>query len=500
MSRARAHPAVLARATTLWPTLVGATSLEVFGRYGETTFAEPRRLLEHHIVSAPVERASSTDLAFLAMDAGTVPEQFGVLLRLGPGCDLGIDRVRALLAARVGAVPRLRQRLQPTPLGCGGPVWVDHAQFDVCRHVREVASQPPGDEEGLLDTALTLLTTRLSRQEPLWALSLVTGLADESAALVLVVHHVLADGLGGVTILAALLDDGEPADDGGFPRPPPAPAELAREAWHRRVRVLGTARGSWQLLRAAMTAGGGWRPPPVSQCSLLVRTGPRRRMAVVRVDRTELRGAAHRVGATTNDALLVAIATALAGVLRTRGEAVDPIVITVPVSGRAQEPPGRGRAASARRLGNMVSPLLVPVPTTGGLADRLRAVATHVRATRTLATGPPPIALLGWAFRPLARLGGFRWYMNHQHRLHTLVTHVRGPADHVTFGGVPVQDVAALAVGESGNTTVNFGVLSYADALSVTAIVDPDHFPELDALAAGLAHELAAISELAGGL
>ncbi|MGB8382775.1 MAG: wax ester/triacylglycerol synthase domain-containing protein, partial [Dermatophilaceae bacterium] len=388
--------------------------------------------------AAPVDRASSTDLAFLAMDAGPVPEQFGVLLRLGPASDLGLDRVRALVAARVPAVPRLRHRLQRTPLGCGGPVWVDHAQFDVCRHVREVACRLPGDEQALLDTAMSVLTTPLSRDEPLWTFSLVTGLSDGSAALVLVVHHVLADGLGGLTILSALLDNGEHAVDAGFPRLPPTAGQLAREAWRRRARALGSALESWRLLRAAMTAGGGWRPPRATPCSLVQRTGPRRRMTVVHVDGTALRAAAHRCGATTNDAILVAVAAALGDVLRTRGEAVDPIIVTVPVSGRAQQRPVPQHPESAPQLGNMVSPLLVPVPTTGELADRLRAVATHVRTTRSLATGPPPIALLGWAFRPLARLGGYRWYMNHQHRLHTLVTHVRGPAEHLTFGGVRV--------------------------------------------------------------
>jgi hypothetical protein len=32
--------------------------------------------------------------------------------------------------------------------------------------------------------------------------------------------------------------------------------------------------------------------------------------------------------------------------------------------------------------------------------------------------------VLGWLFRPLAALGGYRWYMNHQHRFHTLISHV----------------------------------------------------------------------------
>ena len=42
-------PDVLARAVALWATLVGATSLEVFGQYGTDTFTAPEALLEHQL-------------------------------------------------------------------------------------------------------------------------------------------------------------------------------------------------------------------------------------------------------------------------------------------------------------------------------------------------------------------------------------------------------------------------------------------------------------------
>ena len=45
-------PAVLARAVMLWSVLIGAVSLEVFGQYGQETFAEPRLLFEHQVASA----------------------------------------------------------------------------------------------------------------------------------------------------------------------------------------------------------------------------------------------------------------------------------------------------------------------------------------------------------------------------------------------------------------------------------------------------------------
>jgi diacylglycerol O-acyltransferase / wax synthase len=205
-------------------------------------------------------------------------------------------------------------------------------------------------------------------------------------------------------------------------------------------------------------------------------------MAVLRLDRAPLRAAAHRHGATTNDAVLVAVAAALHQLLLGSGESVDPIVVTVPVSGR--------RSGGGSGVGNLVSPMLIPVPTSGAVAERLAQVEAAVRAHKTAATGPPPIAVVGGLFRFLARLGGYRFYMNHQRRFHTLVTHVRGPAEPMTLGGHQVSAAIPIAVGEAGNATVCFGVLSYAGVLAIAAIIDPDHGPDLDDLMKRLRSQL----------
>jgi len=44
-----AHPAVLSRTLLVWATLVGATSLEVFGQYGADTFRDPRQAYEQQV-------------------------------------------------------------------------------------------------------------------------------------------------------------------------------------------------------------------------------------------------------------------------------------------------------------------------------------------------------------------------------------------------------------------------------------------------------------------
>jgi diacylglycerol O-acyltransferase / wax synthase len=435
-----------------------------------------------------IERASSADLAFLAMDTGRVSEQFAVLLLLDQSDDFSLSHLRQLISDRILAVPRLRQRLIKVPPGCGRSVWVDEADFNVDRHVRAVACRAPGDEPALYDTALSVIMDPLPKDAPLWLIILITDLADGTAAVVVVLHHVLADGLGGVKVLAALLDPGAPPAAVSFPRASPTRASLARDAW--RTRLLGIRRAAdlWPSLRRSMFAGGGFRPARATPCSLVQQTGPHLRMAVVRLDRGSLRAAAHRNGATTNDAVLVAVAGALHRLLLSRGESIDPIAVTVPVSGRR---PGGGPA-----MGNLVSPMLVDVPARGNAAERLAQVESAVRAHKAAATGPAPIAILGGAFRFLARLGGYRFYMKHQHRFHTLVTHVRGPAEPVTLAGHQVSAAIPIGVGDRGNMTVYFEVLSYAGALTIAVFVDPDHGPDLGGLTHLLRSELDSIIAL----
>nr|BFE79282.1 hypothetical protein GCM10020093_018830 [Planobispora longispora] len=78
-----------------------------------------------------IERASPDDLAMLAMSSRSAPRQIGALLVLGATPDFDREAATRLLAERVRAIPRLRQRLVRVPPGCGRPVWADDAAFAV---------------------------------------------------------------------------------------------------------------------------------------------------------------------------------------------------------------------------------------------------------------------------------------------------------------------------------------------------------------------------------
>src|SRR5215470_3866729 len=81
-----------------------------------------------------------------------------------------------------------------------------------------------------------------------------------------------------------------------------------------------------------------------------------------------------------------------------------------------------------------------------------------------------------------------------KHRLQSPVSHVRGPLELLTFGGCPIVTAIPVSVGEAGNGTAYFQVLSYAGTVTISVLTDPDHFPELDSLAAALRAELDLIS------
>jgi diacylglycerol O-acyltransferase / wax synthase len=435
-------------------------------------------------VTAAVERASSDDVTELVCDVTGTSMQMGAVLVLQPGASLDVDVMGAVIAERITGVPRMRQRLVDAPFGCGRPFWIDDPGFDVREHVRSIRCAAPGDEQAMLAAVAEAVTTPLPRTRPLWSATLVTGLAAGRSALVMVFHHVLADGIGGLAVLAHLVDGLPAVPDSGFPTASPRPRDLRSDAWRSRWQALGRLPSGARRLRAAaaeLGAGGTGRPP---RCSLNLPTGRRRALAVARVDLAPVVAAAHARGGTVNDVVLTAVAGALRTVLAARGEDVDRIVVSVPVSARRQ--------ATATELGNRVGAVPVMIPMTGDPAGRLAAVARITRRMRSAAPGSS-VALIGPVLRALAKAGVLGWFMNRQRLVTTFVSNLHGPGQRLSFLGAPVVDVLPVS-GISGNVTVAFVALSYAGRLNVTVVADPVRCTDFDEVAAELQRELQALT------
>jgi len=435
----------------------------------------------------PVERASPADLMQLAVDVGPAPMHVGALVVLGAAPGFSVERARQLLGERICAVPRLRQRLYRAPPGCGRPFWADDPAFDLRRHVLQLPCPAPGDQRALLDTAAVVLGTPLLRSRPLWSATFVTGLADGGTGLVIVMNHVLADGIGGLAILASLVDESAGMQLAGphavpFPVSAPGAGALAADAWAGRARRLAHLPATVRTIRHGLAELGGARlPRGVPPTSLNRPTGPRRRLDVVTADLAAARDFGHACGGTVNDVILAAVTGALRLLLASRGERLDPVTVSVPVSARQQ--------SSGGQLGNQVGVMPVALPAAGALACRVAQTAAVTRERKQAAPGTSA-ALLGPLFRLLAITPLLRWFFNHQRLVHTFVTNLRGPAQPLTFAGAPVRAVIPIP-NTTGNVPVTFAALSYAGTLWLTVLSDPAQVPDAGVLTAALHRELA---------
>jgi diacylglycerol O-acyltransferase / wax synthase len=443
-------------------------------------------------VSTP-DRASPLDLMQLSTDAGQVPNQVAAVLRLDSADGFDLTAAQRLIAARLPAVPRLRQRLTPTPLGCGRPIWVDDPRFDVTDHVGTAQCPAPGDEPALLGLVADVVTEPLPTNRPLWSATFVTGLAGDEVALVLVFHHVLADGLGGLAALSRLVDGAPASSRVPFPNPPPARRELRRAALAERLRPLRRLRETGRTVWAGVRELGMTRPRFAPRTSLNRPTGPRRRLALARVELDAASAAARAHDATINDLVLTAVAGALRTLLRQRDEKLDEVVVSVPIAPVVPAAPAAATGPGEQQLGNRVGVVPLRLPTGGDPRRRLRRTAAITRSSKGAGARGSSAVLLAPVFRGLAALRLLRPFIDRQRLVNTFVTDLAGPRRPITFGGRRVTEAYAVTLA-TGNATVAFGVLSYAGVLTVTIVADADGVPDLPVLVAALEDQLEALT------
>lgn len=402
------------------------------------------------------EHLTRGDLTELATDVGPAPMNVVGVLVLDATRGIDAGRVASVLRDRASLVPRLGQRLL-APRGAR-PCWVDD-DLDAHHHVVTAACPAPGDGDALLDLAARVLVTPLPRDRPLWRVH-VTPLADGGVGVVVVLHHVVADGLAGLALLSRLAD---PPGDVGIRS---APSRAGTVASTGRRGPVASAPAPRLLARRP------WAP----RTSLNAPTGARRSIRTAVADLEAVRRTAHRHGGSVNDVLLVATTGALARALDDRGEHPGHLVVSVPVA--------RRHADAAGRLGNAVGVMPVRVPLTGSAGDRLVAVA-RTTSTRKHRTGGPSVPLLDLGFRGLAAASLFRGLVEHQRLVNTFLSNLRGPDTSLTLAGARIRRLVPVTT-TAGNVSVAFAALSYAGTLEVTVVTDPDVAGPADALAAHL--------------
>ncbi len=186
---------------------------------------------------------SALDSIFLYSETRSSPMNVLGVVVIGSGPDgpPGFERIERLVAERLPRLAPFRRRLVESPLGLAHPVWIEDPDFDLHRHLHRISAPAPGGEPELAEVVALLARERLDRARPLWQLWTIEGLADGGTAVVVKLHHALADGVSGAVLLASLLDlpGAELLDTRADPWTP--------EAMPTRSELLG--RSLWRLAR-----------------------------------------------------------------------------------------------------------------------------------------------------------------------------------------------------------------------------------------------------------
>jgi diacylglycerol O-acyltransferase len=412
---------------------------------------------------------------------------------------------KTLLAERIRDIPRFTQVLRTQPFNVGAPKWVEDPGFDVARHVRRVALPRPGGDTELFQVVADVLERRLERDRPLWECWVIEGLKGNHWAILMKIHHCMADGISATRILARLCDDagGDVFARQNAARKPTVPPRRHLQPVPESTQPRGRLDGMWRragsvpdaatrtLSGAAELLAGLLRPAAVS--SLVGPVSTTRRYRAVRVRLADVEQVCRKFGVTVNDVALTAITEGFRSVLLHRGAQprADSLRTLVPVSVRSPD--------AFDQLDNRISVLLPYLPV--DLDDPIEQLqVVHSRLNRakhggqrqagsiaTSAADYVPYMLFSMAIRLLTRLP--------QRGIVTLATNVPGPCQPLRMMNrkvarlLPIPPIAL-------QLRTGIAVLSYADDLVFGITADYSAAPDVEQLASGIERAVARLEAL----
>ncbi len=402
-------------------------------------------------------------------------------------------------ASRVA--PVLRQKVLEGPADILSPRLVIDPEFDLSFHMRRFRMSDPGSWDQVLDEARRQSMSDFDLQRPLWRVTLMEGLEGGRAALLVKLHHAIADGQGAMMLGATIIDLAPTGQDLG--PMPPAPISTPLDS----AGFLGTAvvDASSFLMKqlkdvtdsAIPVASRALRDPvgaaedimevlksvtkfmaiPTSPMSPVMRgRSINYHFVTFDVPMDELKAASKPHGVTLNDAFMASVTGGLRIYHERRGEPVTVLRCNMPISLRNPDRPAQNAVTIARF--EVPVDILDPV-------ERMRAISGIVGSWRREPALHlvDPLAEVGYRLLPsdmvtaAARTSDFT------------ASNVPGVPMPVWIAGAKVRAMYPLAatIGAATNITL----LSYAGHAGIGISMDDAAIPDrelfVECLAAGFA-------------
>lgn len=372
---------------------------------------------------------------------------------------LDLETLRGTFQRRVfegpdpGRFERLRCRITGTGLF---RYWERDPDFDLARHIVPARGADLHTLEAVQAYVGQAANDKLDRDRPRWEIQVVEEFENDATALLVRVHHSIADGMALISLMFALMDATWNRADG-----------VARASIRPGSRLLGS------LLRAVLI--------PLSAPGILLRrlawradrsrlhgpmlTGRKRVAWTTPLDLDVIKQAKNHFGATVNDVLMAAVSGAFSIYLERHGEIPpDRFRVSMPVNVRGPGAP--------LRLENHFAAVPLELPAgSGPFQDRIQAVKAKMdelkRSVAPLVVYRIQRTLLAFLPRVVSR-GLIDFLAN---KCTAVVTNVPGPPGDLLLEGRKLRAML-FWVPQRARIGIGISILSFAGKVQVGVMAD----------------------------
>ena len=461
------------------------------------------------------EPLSNLDAAILGLEDKTNLMMIAGLLTFSRPID--VARLKNLLTERWLSQRRMRQRVVRPDLLLARAYWEDDPVFNLNAHVRRIALPAPGDRQVLQEVASDLVSMPLDYSKPLWQFHVIDNYGA-GGALLLRIHHAIADGLALAELMRHLCDDQPqvaqwtaPPTPGANGQIPETTIELGRQLGlaayfgrrlARRLVITGLDvlsdpekgrqlldRGAAQAQSALQLALKVTENDVVAEQSLSVR----KQVAWAHpIPLPQIKELQKVLGGTLNDLMVTALVGGLRRYLLANDQPVNGVRFraAIPVNLRPEQ--------DSARLGNQFGVVLLAMPLAmANPEERLAEVrarmdalkqspeaVTSYRLISALGFAPPEVVqVLVRQFSTLAS---------------AVITNVPGPETERYLAGEKIEEVMFWAP-HAGRVGLAVSIYSFAGKVNVGVLSDARGMVEPGAFIAHFEAEFAAMVALADG-
>ena len=462
-----------------------------------------------------IEPLSNVDLAWLRMEHPANLMMVTGVLTFEERVDMG--RLRAVLEQRMLAFDRFRMRVIDPRLPLLPAYWEEDPTFDINSHLHLIALPEPAGHDELQNLASDLMSTPLDYTKPLWNLHVVENYQGGSAVIVRL-HHCIADGIALVYVLLSMTDfgpEGAP-QPGVVSRSQPKPERnggLATAVFKRGANIMRDSRLVTRRIVAEtkevvvnpahaveLALHGGDNVAAAAR--LLLRTpdpetlfkgklGVAKRAAWSKpLPLKDVKAVKNVTGATVNDVMVSALTGGLRRYMLARGESVEGIDFRagVPINMRTPDEMGT--------LGNKFGLLFLGLPV--GIADPLERLAVVHKRMEELknseegAVGLMVLSALG-LIPPEVQGEVVQMFAA---KITAVLTNVPGPPMPLYMAGSKISGLM-FWVPQSGRVALGLSILSYANHVYLGVATDAGLVPDPDQIIEGFYTEFDDLLQLA---